>query len=365
MHSEDRRKTLDDLGFVWRLRSAKSPKDKDMNSASFDQIYSALVTYRDHVQNGEGKLNIPSSFIVPDCDPWPENIRGLPLGRRIAPLRSKAFLSANPDAKEKLKAIGFQIDGKVAANDARFQVVYNALKRYKDIYGDLLVPQPFVVPEMSQEWPEDTWGLRLGARVNAIRSQGTFVNSNPERKKLLDDLGFVWSPPKSERGNRRGRRRMEETEAMEARKGLASESEGTAEGGNKPFPTDDSLDSLFGDDFDNESLPIVGAEGGPDVPTWSLEGGSRLQDAARRAEEEAQAAEDYTPPKDLAETLEEAKARAIEVGVIQKDRYVSYVTRQPFSFRFGKYSLFDIDWHGKHREAFHERKERKRHTVVQ
>jgi hypothetical protein len=88
----------------------------------------------------------------------------------------------------------------ISASEARFQKVFSALVTYKKIYGDLLVPQPFVVPDQSSDWPKESWGLRLGARVNAIRSQGTFVNNNPERRTMLDDIEFAWSPPKSDRG---------------------------------------------------------------------------------------------------------------------------------------------------------------------
>lgn len=318
VHNEERRKILDDMGFLWRLRAAL--KEKDVKGLSFDQLYDALVAYRDNMQDGKGPLNIPNNFEVPDCDPWPENSRGLPLGRKLASIRSKSFLTANPGAKEKLKAIGFQLDGKVAANDARFQLVYDALKRYKEIYSDLLVPQPFVVPK-SKEWPEQTWGLRLGARVNAIRSQGTFVNSNPERKELLGDLGFVWTPTKTERGSRRGRRRKEETEAMEAReKAMEEQAEAVSKEAVVPDTTDSSLESLFGSSFDFSSdlPPGLMDDSDNEAPTWGLEGGRRLEDAARRAEEEAQAAEEYKPPKNLAESLADAAERAADVGVIER-----------------------------------------------
>lgn len=319
IHNEKRRKILDDMGFLWRLRA--TPKEKDAKGLSFDQVYDALVAYRKIMQDAKGPLNIPNNFEVPDCDPWPENSRGLPLGKKLASIRSKSFLAANPGAKEKLKAIGFQLDGKVAANDARFQIVYDALKRYNEIYGDLLVPQPFVVPGKTKEWPEQTWGLRLGARVNAIRSQGTFVNSNPERKDLLSDLGFVWTPTKTERGSRGGRRRKEETEAMEARQKAMEEQAETGSEDDAAFDSSDaSLESLFGGafDFDSDSPPgpMDGSDSEP--PTWGLEGGSHFDDANTRAEEKAQAAEEYKPPKNLAESLADAAERAADVGVIER-----------------------------------------------
>jgi Helicase associated domain len=320
VHDERRKKVLDDMGFVWRLRAEPSAKE-DTRGLTFDQLYSALVTYRQHVQNGKGAINIPNNFVVPDCDPWPQSVRGLPLGRRISSLRSKSFLSANPGAMQKLKAIGFQLDGKVAANDARFQLVYDALKRYQEIYGDLLVPQPFVVPERSKDWPEPTWGLRLGARVNAIRSQGTFVNSHPDRKELLDDLGFIWSPSESEHGSRRGRRRKEEMEEIAAKtRALEERSFRSAPDGDDDTFDDDALDSLFGDsfDFDQDTVAHLGEDSDSDSPKWGLEGGRRLEDAAKTAEEEAQAAEEYKPPKSLDESLAEAAERAAACGIIEK-----------------------------------------------
>ena len=66
------------------------------------------------------------------------------------------------------------------------------MKGYKEIYGDLLIPQPFVVPESSDDWPAERLGLKFGARLNnANRCQGTFVNTNPERRAQLEEIGFV------------------------------------------------------------------------------------------------------------------------------------------------------------------------------
>ena len=62
----------------------------------------------------------------------------------------------------------------------RFDRLFAALCVYRETYGDVDVPQHFVVPEEGP-WDQSVWGLRLGSRVNAIRSQGTFVKNNPER----------------------------------------------------------------------------------------------------------------------------------------------------------------------------------------
>jgi hypothetical protein len=238
----------------------------------------------------------------------------------MAALRSKTFLKANPGAERKLAALGVELSGKVAANDNRFQKVYDALKTYKEIYGDLLVPQPFVVPNKSEDWPESTWGLRLGARVNAIRSQGTFVSTNPERRQELDDLGFVWSPPPSERGRKRGRKRKEEVDATskpeeELITPPSFEREDTTS--EAPEVAASEMESLFGPSFAFGDGPLKvsnGEETG--TPSWGFETPADLE-AAKAAEEAAKPTDEYTPERNLSETLKQAAENAISVGVIE------------------------------------------------
>jgi hypothetical protein len=281
----------------------------------FEQIFDALKIYRDEVQP-TGTLDVPSEFTVPDSDIWPESLRGLPLGRSVQKLRSKSFLRENPGAEDKLASIGFQVSAKVAANDARFQNVYIALKRYREIYGDLLVPQPFEVPSDTKEWPKETWGLRLGARVNAIRSQGTFVKANPERRELLEELGFAWTPPEGER-RKRGRKSKAEMEDEDVQRAKEIES------------------SSVPDDFDDEDLDsfvasfdFSGTDSNEDFDddeqissTWGFEAGGEFQDVVKTAKEEAtqQAAQDeYKPPKSLEESLRIAREMAVSVGIVKE-----------------------------------------------
>jgi hypothetical protein len=293
------------MGFLWRLRAPSPDKEMDV---SFDQIYDALITYRKEVQP-EGSLIVPSNFIVPSYDPWPETTRDMPLGKKIPSVRTKAYLKANPGATEKLKKIGFEFDGKVAANDARFNNVFNALVKYKELNGDLLVPQPFIIPEGNSDWPEETWGLRLGARVNAIRSQGTFVKTNPARKDQLNDLGFEWELPAS-KGKKRGRKKKAENEALAgpAPPGLLE-----GEAGAENSIEDKAPDSpSFSSPTFNEDVYQIGDK--PDAPVWGFED----EEAEQKAAMLQQAAEDeYEPPKNLNTTLTEAAARAMEVGVIE------------------------------------------------
>ena len=200
----ERREQLDAMGFVWRLRNAPVADD----DIPFEQIFDALEVYKQEM----GNLDVDQSFVVPNTEPWKLSTRGLPLGSKIPVIRSKSYLRDNPSAEDKLREIGFEFDGKAAANNQRFKLVYDALTAYKANFGDLLVPQPYVIPDNSPSFPEHTWGLRLGARVNAIRSQGTFVKTSPDRREMLDEIGFAWEPPPSSTGKKRGRKKKEETE---------------------------------------------------------------------------------------------------------------------------------------------------------
>jgi hypothetical protein len=292
------------MGFLWRLRVPSAGRKLD--GIAFEQVYDALKVYRDEVQPKGGTLEMPPNYVVPDCDPWPESTRGLPLGKILPTICSRTYLKNNPEAEGVLTKLGFRMDAKSASNDLRYQKVYDALVAYKELYGDLLVPQPFTVPENSDDWPEDTWGLRLGARVNAIRSQGTFVKTDPLRKEELDELGFVWDPPSNTEGKKRGRKKK-------------SEMEGDGD-------TDDESGVESGDDDDVSSSPFGSSTGaglditrdsfftGDKPPQWHFEGDDDEDDLLSQKEEPIV----YQEEKTYNETLEEMAEMAMNIGIMDR-----------------------------------------------
>ena len=304
-NNETRRKVLDDMGFLWRLRSPPSSGRK-LDGIEFEQVYDALKMYREQVQP-TGVLDVPPHYVVPDCEPWPDSTRGLPLGKIMPTVRGKAYLKQHPDAEGKLISLGFQPDVKTAANDLRYQRVYDALVKYKELYGDLLVPQPFTVPEDGKEWPEEVRGLRLGARVNAIRSQGTFVKSSPSRKAELDELGFVWEPPANADGKRRGRKRKEEME--ESGEGLVgSEDDAMAAPVASVFGTTAAASA-----FDTTRDPFfTGDQSSP--PQWAFEGEEDEDSLLEQQKDDSK----YATPKSFNETLEEMAEMAMSVGIMER-----------------------------------------------
>jgi hypothetical protein len=321
-----RSQVLDQLGFVWSVRRSAADAQSEDQGIRLEQIITGVQVYQRIVGS---VVDIPDNFVVPESEEWPESIRGLPLGRQMVAIKR----STNTALRDKFAALGIPLvktdldtetndvqeaqrssapdmdetllddsSDSSSLNDVRFQNIYTALTIYKKLYNDLLVPQPFVVPK-DPKWPRDVWGVRLGARVNAIRSQGTFVNNSEKRRKLLTDLGFVWNPPKE---GRRGRKPKDELETT---------FEDSADDEAEDDEDDDALADFdgsfdFGMDFD---MP-------PDSekrqPSWNLD--DAILPKAAAVEANAAAKEDeYVPERTLADSMEYATAMALENGIIE------------------------------------------------
>ncbi len=50
----------------------------------------------------------------------------------------------------------------LAKSNAQFELIYSALKAYKKIHKNVLVPRAFVVPQGDERYPAHTWGIKLG-----------------------------------------------------------------------------------------------------------------------------------------------------------------------------------------------------------
>ena len=352
-----RQQVLDEMGFVWRVRETATSARDAQRTVTWEQVLTALQAYRENIS--ATTEDVPVSFTVPsEQAEWPESVWGLPLGRQLQAVKTNV-LPNNANARAAFAELGVFVeddddddddtsseeDGddedndnddddnnnnnndnegspKLSVNDIRFQKVYTALQTYKKMKGDLLVPQPFVVPENSDEWPEETWGLRLGARVNAIRSQGTFVNNNPERRQLLDDLDFIWLPPKSSR--RRGRRTSRADEEEEEADVGGDETEMDAASDAAAAAMDSLLQGSFNFDQDFGALGQARAAFLSDdtttretSPEWNLEGAHMPERVSQPVEEPVSADEEYSTPESLADSLREATDRALECGVIE------------------------------------------------
>jgi hypothetical protein len=94
-----------------------------------------------------------------------------------------AKVELNPDNLERTIPYG------PLENESLFDFHFRALKKYKKLHGDMLVPKLFRIP-WSMEWPEEMWGLGLGMTVQNGR-RGRLKAWIPHRKELEDE-GFVF-----------------------------------------------------------------------------------------------------------------------------------------------------------------------------
>lgn len=175
----ERKAQLEAMGFEWRIRD--HTHKQLVGEELFEQVFQALIIYKKNVSE---KLNVPVNFTVPNEGPWPQDMWGLQLGVIVRGIREEnKLVYGHANRVQRLNELGFPWEEttREVYSKNRFEVIISALLVYEGMYGDMYVPQSFVVPEESP-WPESSWGVKLGARVNAIRSQGTFVSNSPERR---------------------------------------------------------------------------------------------------------------------------------------------------------------------------------------
>ncbi|OQR86646.1 hypothetical protein ACHHYP_10338 [Achlya hypogyna] len=145
--------------------------------------FAALETYKRHY----GDLLVVRDFVVPDEDPsWPKDTWMIKLGLVVSRLRLQGTDKCPAKRREQLDRIGFVWDW----YDDRWNTRIHALSIYKGLYGNLLVPFPFVIPADTPPWPSEMAGQRLGITVNTIRQSRE--SCPPERKAQLNNMGFVW-----------------------------------------------------------------------------------------------------------------------------------------------------------------------------
>ena len=101
--------------------------------------------------------------------------------RRIRAKVSQA-VDLNPDNLSRSCEMGCK------HGETLFRYHVRCLSTYKEIYGDMLVKEKYVVP-WSKDWPVEMWGLRLGGLVNQIRNKKQYQS----HEKELTALGFAFS----------------------------------------------------------------------------------------------------------------------------------------------------------------------------
>ena len=124
---------------------------------------------------------VTEAFVVPrNTTEWPKATWGLKLGATANNVRRNF---AFKERKEELFKMGFCYDLK----EVRFHALKATLLHYKALHGNLLIPTRFVVPS-KPDWPQEMWGVNMGAQVHGIR-KGFYK----DKKEELLEIGFIYA----------------------------------------------------------------------------------------------------------------------------------------------------------------------------
>ena len=184
MHSPERRAQLHELGVRWDDEQHRTWGWRWL------EVLAALRAFKREF----GHARVPAMFAVPHEAPWPEEAWGMQLGSRARNIAASGeFVAGLPARRAELTALGFEWGGWERRQPVAWPAVLAALRAFTREFGHARVPAAFAVPREAP-WPEEAWGMKLGGRVNGIRSHDNyFASSDPERRAALDALGFVWS----------------------------------------------------------------------------------------------------------------------------------------------------------------------------
>lgn len=185
----DRVAELNRLGFVWERLQPE-----------WNLVLEALITY----YGIHGDVLVPNKFVVPIGDSqWPRATWGIPLGTSVYRIRARHDFLRGPSAESRrnqLEGLGFVWD----VHEECFLKFYEIIWLYARLeqcgpfsQGErtkvLRVPANYVVPQKDRRWPEKFWGYPLGVKCHAVRQKGLYVKKHPERRRMLEELGFRWT----------------------------------------------------------------------------------------------------------------------------------------------------------------------------
>ena len=124
-----------------------------------------LSTYKEMY----GDTLVKQGYVVPWSKDWPDEMWGLRLGGLVKTIRSGKQYQNH---EKELTALGFVFSRQRHATS--WELTKLALETYRTVHHNLLVPEKYKIPDNSNDWPAETWGMNLGASVQNIRQGGTY-----------------------------------------------------------------------------------------------------------------------------------------------------------------------------------------------
>ena len=161
-----------------------------VKATKWEMTLAALQTYKQlHVvgtSQDVSKWCVPLRFVVPETADWPEHSWKSRLGQTVRDIRSKNYFKEH---KEELLQMGLDFECRNTL-ESQWERNFLAFQRYRELVvqpqdrGKWTIPQRFVVPQGSADWPESTWGLKLGWCASTIRLNDSF-KVGVKRKPLI------------------------------------------------------------------------------------------------------------------------------------------------------------------------------------
>ena len=136
-------------------------------------------------------IEVPTNFVVPYTNLWPVELHGFNASDGASRLRQLSKIVPNcfdQDSVNLLNTLKFpwsKLEGQA-------RLLMLALRRYKQIHGHLCIPQDCVIDKNDVAYPVQIRGMKLGYRVNKIRSKGSYEEFHGE----LSAMGFVFDDSK-------------------------------------------------------------------------------------------------------------------------------------------------------------------------
>ena len=130
---------------------------------------------------------VPHIYVVPWTSDWPEDMWDVKLGGRVYSIRKG---QDHKEHRKELSELGFQYEKQVVGRQGDWETVKSAFLTYKLLNnGSMEIPFKFVVPSENSNWPDNTWGVKLGNIVNRIRNRNDYKIHRSE----LEEMGFRYN----------------------------------------------------------------------------------------------------------------------------------------------------------------------------
>ncbi|OQR87931.1 hypothetical protein ACHHYP_07825 [Achlya hypogyna] len=142
------------------------------------------IAFEAYARHHQTIADIPPDFVVPADTSWPTEVQGLALGAMAATLTSEK-LELTLGQKNILRRLGSTAFGPLESTKP-----IAAIKIYRRICGDALVPPGYVVPAKAAQWPSYLSNYALGDAVEGLRRRAKQLPASATAS--LDDLGFFW-----------------------------------------------------------------------------------------------------------------------------------------------------------------------------